>query len=118
MTKFDRSEENNLLQALRHPLRRDILREMAGNGDTELSPRELSARLQAPISNVSYHVRALDSCAAIKLVREVPVRGSVQHFYVSTVTAPWALEILGVNDDDSEPEEDSQAGEKPEDPEP
>jgi DNA-binding transcriptional ArsR family regulator len=99
MAQLDRPDDNNLLVALRHPLRREILREMA---DVEaISPRELSATLRQPLSNVSYHVRVLAECAVITLVRTKPARGSVQHFYRSAVEAPWARHVLGLGEKDA-----------------
>lgn len=89
----NRSEdEENLLNALRHPLRRRILRSMAD--DEETSPRELSAALREKLSSVSYHVRVLRDCKAILPTRQEPVRGSVQHFYRNAVKATWARQIL------------------------
>ena len=93
MTTVDRSDEDNLLAALRHPLRRSILRELA-DGEV-LSPRELSLALRQPLSNVSYHVRVLVACEAVTLVKTKPTRGSVQHFYRSAVKAPWVRQVLG-----------------------
>lgn len=93
MSPTNRSEETNLLRALRHPLRRRILRRLA-DGETA-SPRELSADLRQPLGNVSYHVRVLAGCGAVKLVKARPARGSVEHFYRSAVSAPWALQVLG-----------------------
>jgi len=98
MAPTDRADETNLLRALRHPLRRRILREMADG--KAASPRGLSNRLRQPLSNVSYHVRVLAECRAITLVRTRPARGSVQHFYRSTVKAPWALQVLGLGESD------------------
>ncbi len=92
MTSLDRSNDNDLLMALRHPLRRRILR-LVGEHEV-ISPLELADKLDKPLSNVSYHVRVLVECAAVTLVKTAPRRGSVQHFYCSTVKAPWALEIL------------------------
>jgi len=110
MTNLDRSDDNDLLSALRHPLRRRILRAMAGK--QAISPRELSTILRQPLSNVSYHVRVLAECSAVALVRTKDVRGSLQHFYRSTVKERWALEVLRL---DKEPEEPKEGGE-PEDP--
>lgn len=89
-------KEENLLTALGHPLRREILRAMADGKST--SPRELSEALSQPLSNVSYHVRVLVQSEAVKLVRTKPARGSIQHFYRSTVQAPWAQEVLGLGE--------------------
>lgn len=95
MTNLNHSDDNDLLVALRHPLRRDILRTMR---DEEVaSPRELAATLQQPLSNVSYHVRVLAECAAVALVDTKPVRGSMQHFYRASIEAPWALEVLNMD---------------------
>jgi DNA-binding transcriptional ArsR family regulator len=104
MTNLNRSDDNDLLVALRHPLRRDILREMAG--DEAISPREIAATLGHPLSNVSYHVRVLADCAAVSLVGTKPVRGSMQHFYRAAIEAPWAREVLGLGRKD-----DGEAGE-------
>jgi hypothetical protein len=53
----------------------------------------LLSALRQPPSSVSYHVRVLADCHAIKLIRTRPARGSVRHFYRSTV---WALQVLGL----------------------
>lgn len=96
MATRDRPDDHDLLVALRHPLRRRILQEMA-NGEA-ISPRELSDALQETLSNVSYHVRVLAERAVITLVRTTPTRGSVQHFYRSAVDAPWARQVLGAGE--------------------
>lgn len=95
MGGLNRSDDNNLLAALRHPLRREILRLMAA--EEAISPRQLSQLLEQPLSNVSYHVRVLADCNAVILVHTIPVRGSMQHFYRTAVDAPWAREILGLD---------------------
>ncbi|HEX8753648.1 MAG TPA: helix-turn-helix domain-containing protein [Solirubrobacterales bacterium] len=103
MTNLDRSDDNHLLVALRHPLRRRILRAML---DQEaISPRQLSANLEQPLSNVSYHVRVLADCAAITLVRTQPVRGSMQHFYTASIEEPWARQALGLDDGGESPDD-------------
>jgi DNA-binding transcriptional ArsR family regulator len=98
MAPSERSQDEDLLIALRHPLRRRILRTMA-DGEP-VSPRQLSTALRHPLSNVSYHVRVLAEHAAVTLVETQPVRGSEQHFYRCSVTAPWAREILGIGETD------------------
>lgn len=92
MATTDGSDLNDLLIALRHPLRRTILSVLAG--DEPRSPRELAERLDQPLSNLSYHVRVLVDCGALKLVRTQQVRGSTQHFYRSAVRAEWARSVL------------------------
>ncbi len=86
---------DDLLVALRHPLRRQILRAMVQQDP--ISPREISDALRQPLSNVSYHVRVLAECGAVLLVDTTPVRGSMQHFYSPTIDEPWALEVLGIS---------------------
>ncbi len=96
MTNLNRSDDNDLLVALRHPLRREILREMAD--EEAISPREIASALRQPLSNVSYHIRVLAECAAISLVCTKPARGSMQHFYCVAIEAPWARQVLGLGD--------------------
>ena len=96
MAPTDRLDDNDLLAALRHPLRRRILRLMA-DGEVA-SPRELSVALRQPLSNVSYHVRVLAERGAVTLVGTTPTHGSVQHFYCTALEAPWAREILGLGE--------------------
>ena len=96
MAPPDRPNEEQLLVALGHPLRRRILRAMADGKPA--SPRELSDALIQPLSNVSYHVRVLVHCEAVTLVRTEPARGSIQHFYRSNVQAPWAQEVLSMGE--------------------
>lgn len=83
---------NDLLVALRHPLRRRILQTLAE--DEPRSPRELADSLDQSLSNVSYHVRVLAKCGAAQLVWTKQVRGSTQHFYRSSVEADWARSVL------------------------
>jgi DNA-binding transcriptional ArsR family regulator len=97
----DNTDDNELLIALRHPLRRQILRTMAEQDP--ISPRQISDELREPLSNVSYHVRVLADCGAVTLVDTEPVRGSVQHFYSTTIEEAWALAVLGLSENGEEP---------------
>jgi DNA-binding transcriptional ArsR family regulator len=92
------ADDAELLVALRHELRRRILRAMFEEKDA-ISPRRLAEALKEPLSNVSYHVRVLVDCEAVALVDQRPVRGSMQHFYSPTVEEPWALAVLGLGAD-------------------
>jgi DNA-binding transcriptional ArsR family regulator len=83
----------DLFNALGHPMRRQILREMLDSGG-ETSPRELAAKLSQQLSALSYHVRVLAECQAIELVRTEQIRGSTQHFYRAMVKANWAITAL------------------------
>jgi DNA-binding transcriptional ArsR family regulator len=51
------------------------------------SPRQLSDELDAPLQNVSYHVRELAKLGLIKLVRTTQRRGAIEHHY-KAVAAP------------------------------
>ena len=86
------TDDHNLFTALGHPIRRQILRAMS-NDETK-SPRELAERLGTPLGTLSYHVRVLARCGVLKLVHEEPVRGTMQHFYRSSLTAGWARSLL------------------------
>jgi DNA-binding transcriptional ArsR family regulator len=96
MAGGDHTDDNELLIALRHPLRRQILRAMAEHDP--ISPRQISDELRQPLSNVSYHVRVLAGCGAVTLVDTAPVRGSMQHFYSPAIEEPWALAVLGLSE--------------------
>ena len=88
-------EEVKLLRAVGHPVRRAVLKAM--RGEEEISPRELSERLEVRLSNLAYHVRVLAECEAITLVRTRPVRGSTQHFYRFAIEAEWPYGVLGLS---------------------
>jgi DNA-binding transcriptional ArsR family regulator len=98
MAGGDQTDDHELLIALRHPLRRQILRAMAVHDP--ISPRQISDELRQPLSNVSYHVRVLADCGAVTLVDTAPVRGSMQHFYSTAIEEPWALAALGLSEKD------------------
>lgn len=87
-----KSSTTDLLLALRHPLRRQILQVLTG--DKPRSPRELAETLDQPLSNVSYHVRVLADCGAVKLVRTRRIRGATQHFYRTSIKSTWARSVL------------------------
>lgn len=84
---------NDLYNALGHPVRRLLLREIRDT-DGEISPRELAVTLSQQLSALSYHVRVAHECNAIELVRTELVRGSTQHFYRFSVKEDWALAAL------------------------
>jgi DNA-binding transcriptional ArsR family regulator len=71
-----------VIKALSHPLRAEILGVLE---EREASPVELARELDQPVSNVSYHVRTLAQLGLIKLIRETPRRGAVEHHYEATL---------------------------------
>jgi DNA-binding transcriptional ArsR family regulator len=91
---------NDLLVALKHPLRRAILQTM--DGEEMISPRELADQLEEPLSNISYHVRVLNEYGAVEQVGEAPARGSLQHFYRMDIEEPWALAVLGLTEQEGD----------------
>jgi len=70
-----------LVRALAHPLRARILSALE---QRTASPRELADEFEAPLGNVSYHVRRLLDLELIRLVRETPRRGAIEHHYEAT----------------------------------
>lgn len=70
-----------LAKALAHPLRTRLLAALEGR---TASPSELADELDASLGVVSYHVRRLTSLGFVKLVKRVPRRGAVEHYYTAT----------------------------------
>jgi DNA-binding transcriptional ArsR family regulator len=90
----DSVKTSQRLVAFNHELRRRILQLMVD--EQSIAPRDLSRRLSAPLSNVSYHVGVLADCEAIRLVGTEPASGSVRHLYRFSIQARWARELLGL----------------------
>ena len=67
-----------IIKALTHPLRISILSALE---QRTASPSELADELDAPLGNVSYHVRQLSALGLIKLVKKTPRRGAIEHYY-------------------------------------
>ncbi|MGN6256959.1 MAG: hypothetical protein ACTHN3_04305 [Solirubrobacterales bacterium] len=100
MAKHDQGDA--LLRALRHPLRRSLLRRyVESKTPYGLGPKELALALKAPLSSVSYHVRELARFGAVEIVSEAQVRGAVAHFYEATTLVretPWVLAALDLGE--------------------
>jgi DNA-binding transcriptional ArsR family regulator len=80
------SPDAQVARVLSHPLRPQILQILSQRG--EASPNEIAAELDVPLGTLSYHTRLLRDAGWIELVREVPRRGAVEHFY-RAVIRPW-----------------------------
>src|SRR5881275_3503017 len=80
MKPFQDITDPALAKALAHPLRTRILAALEGR---TASPSELAAELDAPLGVLSYHVRRLTALGFVKLVRRVPRRGAVEHYYTA-----------------------------------
>jgi DNA-binding transcriptional ArsR family regulator len=78
--KRDRPEviDQRLIRALAHPLRIKILEALT---ERVASPIRLSDDLDAGLSHVAYHTRALDKCGCLELVDTAQRRGATEHFY-------------------------------------
>lgn len=97
---ISQGELSVLLKALVHPLRVELLQALAVEVG---SPKELYNRLGHRLSSISYHVRVLASYEAVNLVKTVPRRGSVEHFYRATRLGIHLLELMGALPDDADP---------------
>ncbi|MCW3014071.1 MAG: transcriptional regulator, ArsR family [Solirubrobacterales bacterium] len=71
-------DDPRLVKALAHPLRVRIL---AMLHEQQLSPVQLSARLDARLGTVAYHVRTLDTLGMVEEVATRQRRGAIEHFY-------------------------------------
>ncbi len=88
-----KGKQADLFEGLAHPLRRRVLRLMKEER-RETTPSELSERLGEQLSVLSYHVRVLEQCNAVRLTRTERVRGATQHFYRFSLKADWARRAL------------------------
>lgn len=84
MKRYQDITDPSIAKALAHPLRTRIL---AALENRTASPTELASELDAPLGVVSYHVRRLHAFRFLKLVKRVPRRGAVEHYY-TTVAGP------------------------------
>lgn len=84
MKRYQDITDPSVAKALAHPLRTRIL---AALENRTASPTDLAGELDAPLGVVSYHVRRLHALRFLKLVKRVPRRGAVEHYY-TTVAGP------------------------------
>jgi DNA-binding transcriptional ArsR family regulator len=92
--------EEDLLKAINHPLRRQILRILHAS-EGPVSPvrgteeMALDGAKGGNLSSVSYHVTVLSGYKAIECVAERQVRGAMEHFYASQVAdVAWLRGVL------------------------
>lgn len=94
------ADPEDLLVALRHATRREILRLLlVQSSNRAMSPRELAGLLGQQLSNVSYHVRVLKELGAVELTDTEPVKGSIKHYYRAAPIiedTAWVRETLGL----------------------
>jgi DNA-binding transcriptional ArsR family regulator len=74
--------DQRVAKALSHPLRVRLLTIL---NESTASPRELAARVGAPLENVSYHMRRLHELGCIELVETRASGNAVEHLYRAQV---------------------------------
>lgn len=82
-----------LLDALNHPIRRQVLRILHAASHPK-SPRELACALRWGLPQVSYHVRLLSDRKVLRHKRTRSIRGATQSFYVSTVAENELVSVI------------------------
>lgn len=95
--RSDKQKEQLVEQALSHHLRRRILRWTADRGEPA-SPKLISAALEHPLPNVSYHVRRLRDAGLLDETGQVQVRGSIEHLYRLDPKAVYLDQVAEVLD--------------------
>jgi DNA-binding transcriptional ArsR family regulator len=68
----------DLASALSHPLRVHILDVLS---ETTASPSDLARDVGLSVNHVAYHVKELEKLGYVELVKAVPRRGTVEHYY-------------------------------------
>jgi hypothetical protein len=81
---FPEAIDQRLVRSLAHPLRIQIMELLT---DHVASPNWLASQLEAGLSDVAYHTRALDRYGALELVDTAQRRGATEHFYKATPEA-------------------------------
>lgn len=84
----------HLLGALKHPLRRELLRRYVDTTGP-LNPRDLAHLLGEPLSVVSHHVRELESDLAIVLVKDGDLPGCAADLHEASWWVRLSPEIAG-----------------------
>jgi DNA-binding transcriptional ArsR family regulator len=84
LKRYQDITDPSVAKALAHPLRTRIL---AALENRTASPTQLADELDAPLGVVSYHVRRLHALRFLKLVKRLPRRGAVEHYY-TTIAGP------------------------------
>lgn len=99
MTGKQGDENQVLMRALQHPLRRELLKLATERG--EIAPVEAAREVSEQLSNVSYHMTQLAKMGAVKLNGTDQARGAIVHFYApnpEVTDLPWVREVLGLED--------------------
>lgn len=70
--------EEELIKALSHPIRVEILDALQGRAASSI---ELSKDLDESLEVISYHAKTLVKCGCVELVHNEPRQGSGEHFF-------------------------------------
>lgn len=84
MTGEPESIDQRLVMSVAHPLRIKILEALT---DHVASPNAVAEKIDANLTSVAYHTRALDKFGALELVDTARRRGAIEHFYKATPRA-------------------------------
>src|SRR3954449_7362174 len=76
--------DQRLVRSVAHPLRIKILEALT---DHVASPNAIAGKIDAGLTDVAYHTRALGSLGALELVETAQRRGATEHFYKATPRA-------------------------------
>lgn len=76
--KRDARIDQELVKALSHPIRVEILEALQGR---VASPTELSQEIDESLGVISYHAKTLVKCGCLELVHTEPRRGAIEHFF-------------------------------------
>ncbi|MGN6815545.1 MAG: ArsR/SmtB family transcription factor [Solirubrobacterales bacterium] len=76
--KRDGRIDQELVKALSHPIRIEILEALQGR---VASPTELSQEMDESLGVISYHAKTLVKCGCLELVHTEPRRGAIEHFF-------------------------------------
>jgi DNA-binding transcriptional ArsR family regulator len=90
-----------MLEALNHTLRRRILRSF-GSKEEQVGAADLAHALDAPISEVSYHIAFLVKSRALETGDIENARGASRRFYCLSPNgkAEWVRDVLEASRDD------------------
>lgn len=69
-----------------HPFRKLILEDIEREGSA--SPVAISERHKQKLGNISHHCKVMKGWGWIRVDREIPRRGAMEHMYVLTDEAP------------------------------
>lgn len=77
-TKAEKSAEQIVSHVVNHPIRLDAF---LTTFEALASPNEVAKLLRKPLGSASFHITELKKAGVIELVKTVPRRGAVEHFY-------------------------------------